>query len=63
MKISIYRKCNDVSWQILYPMVALTKNGLFECSIKEQMLDYKGKNFLADRKVCRQKRHATENKI
>ena len=41
-------------------MVALPKSGLFECSINEEMLDY---NFLADGKVCRQKRHATENKI
>ena len=44
-------------------MVALTKSGLFECSINEQMVDYKGKNFLADGKVCRQKTHATESKI
>jgi hypothetical protein len=43
-------------------MVALPKIRLFECSINEQMLDYKEKNFLADGWVCSQKRHAKEKK-
>jgi hypothetical protein len=41
-------------------MVALPKFRLFECSIIEQMLDYNEKNFLADGRVCPQRRHAKE---
>ena len=58
IKISIYRNCNDVSLKILYPMVALSNSRLFKCSIKDQMLDYNGKNFLADVRVCPQRRHS-----
>jgi len=29
-------------------MVTLPNSKLFECSINEEMLDYNGKNFLAD---------------
>jgi len=58
IKISIYRNCNDVSLKILYPMVALSNSRLFKCSINDQMLDYNGKNFLADVRVCPQRRHS-----
>jgi hypothetical protein len=43
-------------------MVSLPKIRLFEYCIIEQMLDYNGKNFLADGWVCPQKRHAKEKK-
>jgi hypothetical protein len=62
MKISIYRNCNDVSLKLLYPMVALPNSRLFKCSINDQMLDYYGKNFLADVRVCPQKGHTKEKK-
>ena len=62
MKISIFCNCNDVSLKSLYPMVALPNSRLFKCSTNDQMLDYYGKNFLADVRVCRQKRHNKEKK-
>jgi hypothetical protein len=62
MKISIYHNYNDVSLKILYPMIALPNSRLFKCSINDQMLDYNGKNFLADVRVCPQKRHTKEKK-
>jgi len=43
-------------------MVALPKGTLFICSINEKILDYNGKNFLADGWVCQQNRHAKEKK-
>ena len=43
-------------------MVALLKSRLLECSINEQILDYNGKNFLAQGTLCPQKRQAKEKK-
>jgi len=58
MKIYIYRNCNDVSLKIIYLMVALSNSRLFKCSINDQMLDYNGKNFLANVRMCPQRRHS-----
>jgi hypothetical protein len=44
-------------------MVALPKSRLFECSINEQMLDYNGKNFLAEGRLCPHKRRRREEKL
>jgi len=38
------------------------KSRLFRSSINEQMLDYNGKNFLADKWACWQKLHTKQKK-
>jgi len=43
-------------------MVALPKGRVFKCSINEKILDYNGKTFLGDGRVCQQKRHDKEKK-